>query len=164
VISVCVAEAEAMAGNDVAALKVVDELARKRPQDSWVQLLWAPTVHARIEVSHGNAAKALEILKTAAPYYNAWAEVRTLHGQAFLLNKQPQEAEKILQSVLVMQHDPWQDPNAWLAQLFLARVYVMEDDKAKARTAYQDFLASWKDADPDLPLLAAAKSEYAKLQ
>ena len=63
-----------------------------------------------------------------------------------------------------MQHDPSQDPNAWLAQLFLARAYVMEDDKAKARTAYQDFLASWKDADPELPLLAAAKAEYAKLQ
>ena len=164
VISTCVAEAEAMAGNDVAALKIVDDLARKRPQDTWVQSLWAPTVHARIEVSHGNAAKALEILKTAAPYYNASAEVRTLQGQAFLLNKQPQEAEKVLQSVLVMQHDPWQDPNAWLAQLFLARAYVIEDDKAKARTAYQDFLASWKDADPDLPLLAAAKAEYAKLQ
>jgi hypothetical protein len=40
----------------------------------------------------------------------------------------------------------------------------MEGDKSKARTAYQDFLALWKDADPDLPLLATAKAEYAKLQ
>jgi hypothetical protein len=36
--------------------------------------------------------------------------------------------------------------------------------QAKARTAYQDFLALWKDADPDLPILLAAKSEYAKLK
>ena len=37
-------------------------------------------------------------------------------------------------------------------------------DTAKARTAYQDFLALWKDADPDLPILKEAKAEYAKLQ
>jgi hypothetical protein len=40
----------------------------------------------------------------------------------------------------------------------------MEGDKDKARAAYQDFLAFWKDADPDLPLLGSAKAEYAKLQ
>jgi len=162
-ISTCVAEAEAMMGNDAGALKIVDDLARKRPHDTWVRSLWAPAVRARIEVNHGNGAKALELLKSAAPYANAWAEVRTLHGLALLANHQPQEAEKILQSVLAM-HDPYQDPNIWLAQLYLARAYAMEGDHTKARTAYQDFLASWKDADPDLPLLAAAKSEYANQQ
>jgi hypothetical protein len=39
----------------------------------------------------------------------------------------------------------------------------MQGDSAKARTAYQDFLALWKDADPDIPSLIAAKAEYAKL-
>jgi serine/threonine protein kinase len=33
-----------------------------------------------------------------------------------------------------------------------------------ARTAYQDFFALWKDADPDIPILKEAKAEYAKLQ
>ena len=162
-ILMCVAEAEAMMGNDAAALKLVDDLARKRPQDTWVQSLWGPTVRARIELNHGNGAKALELMKTAVPYYNGWAEVRLVHGQAFLANHQPQEAAKILQQVAAM-HDAYQDPAIWLAQLHLARAYVMEGDKAKARTAYQDFLASWKDADSDLPLLNAAKAEYAKLQ
>jgi serine/threonine protein kinase/tetratricopeptide (TPR) repeat protein len=163
-IAACIAEAQAMMGDDAAALKIVDDLSRKRPQDTWVQSLWVPTVHARIDVNHGNGAKALELLKTAVPYYNAWAEVRILHGQAFLLNHQPQEAEKVLQSVLVLQHDWFQDPNAWIAQLYLARAYAMEGDNTKARAAYQDFFATWKDADPDLPLLVAAKAEYAKLK
>ena len=162
-ILMCVAEAEAMMGNDAAALKLVDDLARKRPQDTWVQSLWGPTVRARIELNHGNGGKALELMRTAAPYYNGWAEVRLVHGQAFLANHQPQEAVKILQQVAAM-HDAFQDPAIWLAQLYLARAYVIEGDKAKARTAYQDFLASWKDADSDLPLLSAAKGEYAKLQ
>jgi hypothetical protein len=51
-----------------------------------------------------------------------------------------------------------------VAQLELARVYEKQGDKANARIAYQNFLAAWKDADPDLPLLQGAKAEYAKLQ
>jgi len=48
--------------------------------------------------------------------------------------------------------------------LNLARAYVQQGDSAKARTAYQDFLTLWKDADPDIPILKQAKAEYAKLQ
>jgi hypothetical protein len=51
-----------------------------------------------------------------------------------------------------------------VARLGLARAYVLEGDAAKARTAYQDFFALWKDADPDIPILQQAKAEYAKLK
>jgi hypothetical protein len=51
-----------------------------------------------------------------------------------------------------------------LAQLQLARAYALQSDAAKARTAYQDFLAAWKSADPDLVPLMQAKAEYGKLQ
>jgi predicted Zn-dependent protease len=160
----CVAVTEAVMGNDAAASRIIDELARNRPKDTWVQSVWAPAVHAVIEMNHGNGAKALELLKIATPYYKASGALMALHAQAYLLSNQPLEAEKILQAVLGMQHDVFQDPTVWLAQLYLARAYVMEGDKAKARAAYQDFLASWKNADPDLPLLAEAKAEYAKLE
>jgi hypothetical protein len=50
-----------------------------------------------------------------------------------------------------------------LARLGLARAYALQGDTAKARTAYQDFFTIWKDADPDLPVLKAAKAEYARL-
>ena len=56
------------------------------------------------------------------------------------------------------------EPIGALAHLGLARAYAMQGDSAKARTAYQDFLALWKDADPEIPILIAAKSEYAKLK
>jgi eukaryotic-like serine/threonine-protein kinase len=48
--------------------------------------------------------------------------------------------------------------------LGLARAYSLQGDNAKAGAAYQDFLALWKDADPDIPILKQAKAEYAKLQ
>jgi len=51
-----------------------------------------------------------------------------------------------------------------MAQVQLARAYAIQGDAAKVRTAYQDFLALWKDADPDIPILKQAKTEYAKLR
>jgi hypothetical protein len=51
-----------------------------------------------------------------------------------------------------------------LAHLQFARAQARSGDSANAKSAYQDFLALWKDADPDIPILLAAKSEYAKLK
>ena len=51
-----------------------------------------------------------------------------------------------------------------LSHLGLGRAYALQHDFQKSRTAYQDFFALWKDADPDLPILKQAKAEYAKLQ
>jgi eukaryotic-like serine/threonine-protein kinase len=56
------------------------------------------------------------------------------------------------------------EPIGALAHLGLARAYALQGDTAKARTAYQDFLMLWKDADPDIPIFIAAKSESARLQ
>jgi hypothetical protein len=56
------------------------------------------------------------------------------------------------------------DPVGALAHLQLGRAYVVSGDRIKARSAYQDFLAIWKDADPDIPILKQAQAEYAKLQ
>jgi len=56
------------------------------------------------------------------------------------------------------------EPIAALAHLGMARAYELEGNTEQARTAYQDFLALWKDADSDIPILIAAKAEYAKMQ
>jgi hypothetical protein len=50
-----------------------------------------------------------------------------------------------------------------LAHLQIGRAYAMAGDKTKAKSAYEDFLNLWKDADPDIPILKQAKAEYAKL-
>jgi eukaryotic-like serine/threonine-protein kinase len=56
------------------------------------------------------------------------------------------------------------EPIGALARLGLASSYAMQGDTVKAKAAYQDFLTLWKDADPDIPVLIAAKAEYAKLK
>jgi tetratricopeptide (TPR) repeat protein len=55
-------------------------------------------------------------------------------------------------------------PLGALAHVGLARAYALAGDAAKAKAAYQDFFALWKDADPDIPVLQQAKAEFATLK
>jgi hypothetical protein len=50
-----------------------------------------------------------------------------------------------------------------LSHLGLARSKSLSGDAAAARKHYQDLLALWKDADPDIPILQEAKVEYEAL-
>jgi hypothetical protein len=70
------------------------------------------------------------------------------------------ESQKILDHRGIVRNDPI----GALAHLQIARAFAMQGDTAKAKAAYQDFLTLWKDADPDIPILIAAKAEYANLQ
>src|SRR5882762_9705058 len=160
----CVAITLALAGRDTEAARLADELAKERPQDTWYRAVYIPAIRAQIELNHGNASKAVELLKAAQAYDKGNAGMLRLRGNAFRMNHQFKEAETEFLAAMKLQTDGIQDANSFLAQLDLARNYVSEGDTAKARTTYQDFFVIWKDADPDLPLLAAAKSEYAKLQ
>jgi hypothetical protein len=56
------------------------------------------------------------------------------------------------------------EPIGALARLGIARAYELQGETTKARSAYQNFLTLWNDADPDIPILKEAKAEYAKLQ
>jgi Tfp pilus assembly protein PilF len=87
-----------------------------------------------------------------------------LRGLAYLQLRQGSEAAVEFQKILDHRGIVINSPIGALAHLQLARAYTMQGDTAKARAAYQDFLTLWKDADPDIPVLVAAKSEYAKLK
>jgi tetratricopeptide (TPR) repeat protein len=87
-----------------------------------------------------------------------------VRGQAYLAAGRGQEAAAEFQKVLDHRGIVLADPVGVLAHLQLGRAYVVSGDRIKARSAYQDFLALWKDADPDIPILKQAKAEYAKLQ
>ena len=86
-----------------------------------------------------------------------------VRGEAFLAAQHANEATAEFQRVLDHPGIVLNAPIGALAHLQLGRAYAMQGDTAKAKVAYQDFLALWKDADPDIPILIAAKAEYAKL-
>ena len=87
-----------------------------------------------------------------------------VRGQAYLAAGRGQEAAAEFQKILDHRGIVLADPVGALAHLQLGRAYVVSGDRIKARSAYQDFLAIWKDADPDIPILKQAKAECAKLQ
>ena len=106
------------------------------------------------------------MLQAAAPYELGWTGLYAVYvrGVAYLAAHQGSEAASEFQKILDHRGPVHNDPIGALAHLELGRAYAMQGDTTKARGAYQDFLALWKDADPDIPILKQAKAEYAKLK
>jgi eukaryotic-like serine/threonine-protein kinase len=154
----------AMTGEDARAAKLADEVAQKRPFDTLVQFVEEPLVKAQIELNRGSPGKAIDLLDSALVYARANSGVLYVRGNAFLKAGRGSDAVQAFQRLLDMKNVIMVDPVMPLAKVGLARAYVMAGDKARARVAYQDFLAAWKDADPDVPVLRAVKAEYGKLQ
>ena len=159
-----VAETLALTGKDQEALKFSDEVVKRHPLDDFIQSVDGPTVRAIVALNHGDAAKAIEILNAAKPFDRRNFETRMIRANAFLRAGRAADAVQEFQSLLAEKNGPVIQPLTALHQLGLARAEALQGDKAKARADYQDLLALWKDADPDLPVLKEAKAEYAKLQ
>ncbi len=143
------------------------KLNKEHPLDSFLQKSELPQIRARLDLQRGNGAKAIEDLRPAEWAEMGWFELGLpiyLRGEAFLQNKQGPEAVAEFQKIL--NHHDALLPGAYesLAKLGEGRAYTMTGDTAKARTAYQDFFAAWKDADSDIPILKQGRAEYAKLQ
>jgi eukaryotic-like serine/threonine-protein kinase len=162
----------ARSGDAAEAKRLADTLNKDFPQDTLMQGYWLPSIRAAIELNANNPAKAIELLKTAAPYELGQCEPFQLgmmypvflRGQAYLLAHQGKEAAVEFQKILDHRGIVLNFPLAALAHLGMGRAYALQGDTAKAKAAYQDFLTLWKDADPEIPTLKQAKAEYAKLQ
>jgi tetratricopeptide (TPR) repeat protein/predicted Ser/Thr protein kinase len=154
----------AMVGEDARAAKLADEVAKKRPYDTLVQFVRTPLVKAQIELNHGNPNKAIDLLDSALVYARASSDVLYVRGNAYLKAGRGNDAVQAFQRLLDLKSVIDVDPLLPLAKVGMARAYVMAGDRARARVTYQDFLALWKDADPDIPVLREVKAEYAKLQ
>jgi hypothetical protein len=143
------------------------DLDKKNPLETFAQKGDIPQIRARVELQHGNGVKAVELIQPAELYEFGYIEAGLpayLHGLACLQMKQGPQAAAEFQKILDHKDALGVTVYTPLAKLGLGRALVLSGDAAKARAAYQDFFALWKDADPDIPILRAAKSEYAKLQ
>ncbi|HEX8891965.1 MAG TPA: hypothetical protein VF783_01510, partial [Terriglobales bacterium] len=121
-------------------------------------------VEAAIAIKGGKPQAAIEALKAAQPYQGAYPRVPFSRGLAYFAMKSGKEAVAEFTIVKSMNAvAPTLQIHA-INRLYLARALVMAGDSAGAKREYQDLLAFWKDADPDMPLLSQARAEYAKLQ
>jgi predicted Zn-dependent protease len=152
---------------------LADDLAKSFPEDTIVHFNYLPTLRSTLSIGRSKPQQALDILEVAAPYelglpafsfYN-WPNLYPVYarGEAYLAAHKGGEAAVEFQKILDHRGIVLNEPIGALAHLQLGRAYALQGDTPKARAAYQDFLASWKDADPDIPILKQAKAEYAKL-
>jgi eukaryotic-like serine/threonine-protein kinase len=147
------------------AEKMANKLDSDHPTDTLIQRCSLPTIRARIELSRGNPARAIDLLELAKSIelgcglYPAY-----LRGLALLGTRQGAAAAVEFQKIFDHPGLMVNSDTVPLARLGLARARATSGDTPGARTTYQDFLALWKDADTDIPILKQAKAEYAKLQ
>jgi eukaryotic-like serine/threonine-protein kinase len=161
----------ARSGNETEAAKLADHLNQDFPLDTLMQNYWIPVIRASIELNHKNADRAVELLKPALPYELADPPPFTagtmypayLRGLAYLLEQKGTEAAAEFQKILDHPGVIVNFPLAALSHLGVARARKMAGDVSGARTAYQDFFALWNEADPDIPILKQARSEYQEL-
>jgi ATP/maltotriose-dependent transcriptional regulator MalT len=162
----------ALAGDSANAARLADDLAKRFPQDTIIQSEYLPMVQAALALNRGDSASALQTLAVAAPYelghtnddFTFALYPVYLRGEAYLAAKKGDAAAGEFQKILNHPGVVGNEPIGALAHLGLGRACVLSGDSAKAKTAYQDFFALWKNADPGVPVLEQAKAEYAKLQ
>ena len=164
------ASAFANCGDGSRAIQLIEAVSKRFPNDTTLNFLRKPAVLAVIATQAGKNDEALHLLEPArrielgvgpgsapglAPY---------VRGLAYLNKKDGSNAAVEFRKITERKYLFASAPTFILAQLGLARAYALQNDAAKARTAYQDVLAAWKDADSDFAPLHQAKAEYAKLQ
>jgi serine/threonine protein kinase/tetratricopeptide (TPR) repeat protein len=157
-----------LAGDAPQSTRLAADLTKRYPEDTIIQFDYLPMIHAAAALQSGSANKALEALAPAAPYELGSSGLSLypvyLRGEAYLAAHQGSAATAEFQKILDHACLLTNSPISPLAHLGLARAYALSGDTVKAKSAYQDFLALWKDADPDIPTLKEAKADYAKLQ
>jgi predicted Zn-dependent protease len=123
-----------------------------------------PLLRSIIKRTQSDAAEAVELLAPLSQYEeNCW-QIPYHRAKAYLAAGENDKAAAELEKLLG--HRGWQNREMFapLAKLDLARAYAAGEDREKSRKAYEDFFATWKEADPDIPILKQAKAEYSKLQ
>ena len=157
-------------GDIVKTRSLVEDLRKKYPADTLLNTLWLPTIEASLELKQGNQTRGLDLLQNTQPYELStalWSPIMYpayLRGQAYLMAGDPKQAASEFQRIADHRGLVINRMIGALAHLELGRAYAMTGEQSRAKTAYQNFLALWKEADPDIPILKEAKAEYAKLQ
>jgi serine/threonine protein kinase/tetratricopeptide (TPR) repeat protein len=160
----------ALAGDSARARPLGDDLGKRFPEDTIVQFNFLPTLHAQLALTRTDALKAIEALQAAGAYELGNVRGNTplypvyVRGEAYLAAHRGSEAAAEFQKIFDHRGVAINEPIGALAHLQIGRAYAMQGDTANAKAAYQDFLTLWKDADPDIPVLIAAKAEYGKLK
>jgi tetratricopeptide (TPR) repeat protein len=154
---------------------LADDLEKRLPDDTFVKFTYVAVLRGLDALGRGKPADSVERLQIALPYelaanglnfvsiYLGGLHSAYVRGEALMAAKRYAEAAVEFQKILDHRGIVAIDPIGVLAHLQLGRVLALSGDKARAKAAYEAFLALWKDADADIPILKSARAEYARL-
>jgi len=173
----------ALVGDTAKSQSLAENLAKSFPEDTTARFNYLPTLHAQLALNRGDTAGAVERLQVTSSHELMIPNGPTIgllmlpvfvRGKAYLKAHQPGEAAVEFQKILDRQGLLVFFPIRAVANLYLARAYALQSSslagpeadaaRAKARAAYEAFLTLWKDADPDIPVLREAKTEYSRIK
>jgi eukaryotic-like serine/threonine-protein kinase len=158
--------AAAVCGNGKVALPMAQEMSKKFSEDTLIQSVYIPLAKAFLALDARRPQEAIDAAEPAKPY-DANFPASYVQGLAYLQMHDASQAQTAFQAAMQFPGSSllnWGVPTYYaLAQLGVARAYAMSGDKANAKKAYDAFFLTWKNADPDLPMVLAAKKEYAAL-
>jgi len=164
------AQAYAAAGDTAKSASLIESAMRDAPDNYFIQKMVGIEARAMQQLARNQAAEAVSTLE-ALRNYEFGSGPRALgptpllvRGLAYLKLHDGGRAAAEFQRVLDHRGAAGWSIEYPLSQVNMARAYAMQGDTAKARTAYQDFFAYWKDADADVPVLKAARAEYERLK
>jgi serine/threonine protein kinase/tetratricopeptide (TPR) repeat protein len=163
----------ALSGDSSRSEALAGDLGKRFPEDTFVKFTYVPVLRALTALERGRPADSVGRLQDALRYelaangltlfYLGGLHSAYVRGEALMAEHRYAEAVAEFQKILDHRGLVGLDPIGALAHLQLGRVYASSGDKAKAKAAYEAFLALWKDADPDVPILKSARAEYSRL-
>jgi eukaryotic-like serine/threonine-protein kinase len=151
------------------------DLEKRFPEDTFVKFTYVPVLRGLAALRRDKPSESVERLQIALPYelaanglnfssiYLGGLHSAYVRGEALIATRRYAEAAAEFQKILDHRGIVAIDPIGVLAHLQLGRVFALSGDRTRAKAAYQAFLALWKDADADIPILKSARAEYARL-
>ncbi len=169
------AVALSLSGDPVEAKRLADDLEKRFPEDTSAKFNYVPVLRAVLAMDRGDTTAAIGALEQSVPYemgspqsayFSFFGPLYPIYfrGEAYLMAKQYDKAAVEFQRIIANRTLVIADPIGAMARLELARAYRNSGEAAKAKSAYQDFLTLWKDAEPNNPILKEATAEYGKLR
>jgi tetratricopeptide (TPR) repeat protein len=153
----------AMSGFPKDARLLLDRLLTEYPSShTLARDLYVPAVRGALDLAQGNPQGAIDTLQSASPYDAVDFGVTYLRATAYLAANRPVEAATEFQKVIDRAHG--RTAYEPLARLGVSRALARSGKSKESRAAYEEFFNAWKNADPELPILVAAREELAQLK
>jgi len=149
----------ALAGEPAQAAALVAPLEAGPRLDTITRDVHLALARAAIALANGDAVEAHRQVDRSAAYDDRYPELTWVRGLAHLAAR---DRAAVADFRTLVEH-PWRGGGviAPAMRLHLARALMRSGDPTAARAAYDHFLTSWANADPDAVLVKAARAERA---